>query len=657
MLRFKKLLLIITIIFFVGFIPLDFTSGEGALDIAAEAFSKAIVDSAAIIIGLIAGIIQTTAANILNFVLSDQFIGQSGANSSLVQNAWGMVRNFANAALVIGLVIIAINIILGKEEGKAKESLMVFIIAALLINFTPLICGFIIDMANLLGRSLIGGEIGGDIFEKIPQYINDAQKVGDPFQALANILFVFLFSVMTFVVYLLYALLFVVRAVVLWILIIASPIAVATRVFPKSNIIRKFFPNILYWDDWIEMFLQWTMMIVPASFFIYLSNFAMKSVISAPINTGDGNILQQLITALFSYVIPIVILYVGFLLTIIAGGSIAAPIGNMGKKVFGAAKGAVKGAVIGTAKTAGTWTKEGLTGYAGAALNATHGGRFKKYREDGLGIRDSLKKSLNWEAREEGRADWENTKEKYSKIKENIKEGAHWGAGQDYQSRSLETEEVLTKTPEEYLNVKGGSESEVRAKVQMAVQRAMAAEARGDIKKAKDIKKALITAAVNNDKLSNDDIKNLSARLNINMNDFVRKMSPADALKNLNASALAKNEILRNLSASQHKNIYLKGDINQKAAVVDYLGGVNLKSFDPTKEGNMIKNLRESKLAIMLEQDKFENDLHKRRVEIFNEFKNSEKELEKIKDKNSDKAKMLEKQISELKNMYSSLDE
>ena len=650
MLKLKKLLLIATIIFFVGFIPLDFTSGEGALDIAAEAFSKAIVDSAAIIIGLIAGIIQTTAANILNFVLSDQFIGQSGANSSLVQNAWGMVRNFANAALVIGLVIIAINIILGKEEGKAKESLMVFIIAALLINFTPLICGFIIDMANLLGRSLIGGEIGGDIFEKIPQYINDAQKVGDPFQALANILFVFLFSVITFEAYLLYALLFVVRAVVLWILIIASPIAVATRVFPKSNIIRKFFPNILYWDDWIEMFLQWTMMIVPASFFIYLSNFAMKSVISAPINTGDGNILQQLITALFSYVIPIVILYVGFLLTIISGGSIAAPIGNMGKKAFGAAK----GAVIGTAKTAGTWTKEGLTGYAGAALNATHGGKFKKYREDGLGIRDSLKKSLNWEAREEGRADWENTKEKYSKFKENIKKSAHWGAGQDYQSRSLESEETLMKNPGEYLN---GSASDVQAKVQMAEQRAKAAEARGDTNLAKNIRKNLMLAAVNNDKLSNDDIKNLSARLNINMNDFVRKMSPADALKNLNASALAKNEILRNLSASQHKNIYLKGDTNQKAAVVDYLGGVNLKSFDPTKEGDMIKNLRESKLAIMLEQDKFENDLHKRRVEIFNEFKNSEKELEKIKDKNSDKAKMLEKQISELKKMYSSLDE
>lgn len=612
MLRFKKLLLITTIIFFVGFIPLEFAHGDILEDIA-ETMGNAIVHAMALAVGAIAGILQTVAANILSFALSDQFISHSGANSSLVQDGWGIVRNFANAALVIGLVIIAINIILGKEEGKAKESLIVFIIAALLINFTPLICGFIIDAVNLLGRSFIGEGVGGDIFQKMNTYMEAAKEVENPIQAFANVIFVFYFSVLTFVIYLLYALLFVVRAIFLWILIIASPIAVATRVFPKSNIIRKFFPNILYWDDWIETFLQWTLMIVPAGLFIYLSNFAMKSVVGGTIVAADGNILQQLVTALFSYIIPIVILYIGFLLTIIAGGSIASPIGNMGKKAFGA----IKGATINTAKKAGTWTKEGATGMIGSLPTS-----FNNSKASGAGNLKSagsaIRKSFNFQSREVGRGNIDSLKNKVVGFGKRTKDVTHFGKDQDYQSRSLKAEEVLTKTPEEYF--KGGSESEVQAEVQIAKQRISSAESRGDTETAKKLKKGLVSAAVNNDKLGDQDIEKLFKDFNMKMDEFVNKMSPADALKNLNATALKRNEILKNLSDHQSKNILLKGSTNQKSNVFDFI--IN----DQSGKSNSIRSMITQNIT--KEDRKYIEDLDKRSTGILSENeKNKRKKI------------------------------
>ena len=606
MLRFKKLLLITTIIFFVGFIPLEFAHGDILEDIA-ETMGNAIVHAMALAVGAIAGILQTVAANILSFALSDQFISHSGANSSLVQDGWGIVRNFANAALVIGLVIIAINIILGKEEGKAKESLIVFIIAALLINFTPLICGFIIDAVNLLGRSFIGEGVGGDIFQKMNTYMEAAKEVENPIQAFANVIFVFYFSVLTFVIYLLYALLFVVRAIFLWILIIASPIAVATRVFPKSNIIRKFFPNILYWDDWIETFLQWTLMIVPAGLFIYLSNFAMKSVVGGTIVAADGNILQQLVTALFSYIIPIVILYIGFLLTIIAGGSIAAPIGNMGKKAFGA----TKGAVVGTAKKAAPWLKEGTAGLGGALLGV--GESFKNNKESGAGNFRSVIRSFNSQSREVGRG----------KVQGLI---SGWGKkeNKDYKSRSAANEERLINDPEKYLE--GNNSAEVKNEVKIAEQRIKAAETNKDKKKAEQLKNSLASSVLSNNHLKDEDAEKIFNDIGLPIEDFASK-----APENISPKAFERKFFVEALPPAKAKTIFSRGSSEQKSSMVSSLSKFSgSKKIDDIKESllsgktNILKSIA-IKTEKAIEEGNFEEE-----AKLKKQYRETEKQYREI---------------------------
>jgi len=63
----------------------------------------------------------------------------------------------------------------------------------------------------------------------------------------------------------------------LWILMILSPIAFLSYIFPASKNIKKFFPSILHWEGWWEEFLQWVLVGIPLGFFLYLSNWIMRN--------------------------------------------------------------------------------------------------------------------------------------------------------------------------------------------------------------------------------------------------------------------------------------------------------------------------------------------------------------------------------------------
>ncbi|HPM39189.1 MAG TPA: hypothetical protein PLF97_02385, partial [Candidatus Pacearchaeota archaeon] len=325
---------------------------------------KGVINALCSIVGAIGNAIINLGRFMLSYVLSPEFIDATGTNNPVVQEGWKMIRSLANAALIIGLVIIAINIILGKEEEQAKKTLVNFVIVALLINFTPLICGFIIDGANILAKGFIGDGISNS---SIP--INSANTKNITEAIIVCFLFL-IFAVISFVVYILYAMLFAARAIILWILIIFSPIALATKVFPKSNAIRKFFPSILYWDDWYEMFLQWAILIIPAGIFIKLSNKSMEAIATTSFNDSGQEIISYTMTFMGNMIIPIALLLVGFMVTISSGGEVAAPIGALGKKAWAATAGAAGGYAIGKAKAGvkatGTWAKEGAIGMAAA---------------------------------------------------------------------------------------------------------------------------------------------------------------------------------------------------------------------------------------------------------------------------------------------------
>jgi hypothetical protein len=315
------------------------------------------------------------------------FNPESDTYNPLVATGWGIARNLANAALVIGLIIIAINIILGREENKAKKTLINFIIIALLINFTPVLCGFIIDGSNIITKSFMTGGMDSSFNNLIIKNWDklDGLNLNDMFLTGISLC---IFTLYSFYLYILYALLFAARYVMLWILVMASPIAFATKVFPQSKYIKKIFPSILYWDDWLESFAQWCVIGIPAGLFIYLSNIMMQNApaISAASNSTN-DIVGNVIGSLFVYFIPLLFLLAGFFICISAGGQVGSYLGGVAKNSISGAWAKTGGMALGRAKEL---TTEGSIGLAGAALASKNPLNFENRETARLSFKEAI---------------------------------------------------------------------------------------------------------------------------------------------------------------------------------------------------------------------------------------------------------------------------
>jgi len=274
-----------------------------------DAMTRGIVGAITFWAATIAGVFIKVTQSLLDWVISPDFIGGSMTNNVFVSYGWTMIRDLANIILVLGLVVIGLGIILGLKEYEAKKTLPVLIAIAILINFTPVICGFIIDFSNVLMHYFLTGGLSPGLTNIVVENLSRMSSQ-DPVQALAVVSVYFVFGIVAAFTYVLYALLFAARYIFLWIFIMFSPIAFVSRVFPQSNYIKHFFPEFFYWDTWWERFLQWCVIGIYGGFFVWLANqlmggLAANNLTSSP--SGDLNAFGNL----FGYVMPILLLLIG----------------------------------------------------------------------------------------------------------------------------------------------------------------------------------------------------------------------------------------------------------------------------------------------------------------------------------------------------------
>lgn len=336
-------------------------------------FAGAIVGSIVAMLISVISVVPVTALNFLNWIASPDFllISMTGPDNLVVTEGWNIIRNIANIALIFGLVIIAINIILGSQEVQAKKSLINFVLIAVLINFTPVICGLILDASNMLTYYFLKGGASNAL---VNFSTSSMSSLGQNVR-LEIVIVYFFFAIFSAVIYLLYGALFACRYVILWILVILSPIAFASKVFPKSKYITKVFPSFCYWDNWWDQFIQWNVIGIPAGLFIYLSNVAMIELLNKnnpAFASSDG---FPVFGELFSFIMPFLFMAIGFFVTMSSGGPV-------GSKITGTAKGIwskTGGKAAGIAKTAA------ISGTTGAALGFASGAVAGRGSESRLG--------------------------------------------------------------------------------------------------------------------------------------------------------------------------------------------------------------------------------------------------------------------------------
>ncbi len=322
--------------------------------------------------------IQTIADLLLNIaaiigkiviVLIDILIGIVQYNdfirSNAVSTGWVVVRDLCNMFFVAVLLIIAFGTILRIESYKYQSLLPKLILMAVLINFSKVISGFLIDVSqvvlltfvNAFKDSAAGNFVSvfqlksmlGFIDPNAPDQattLSDWQKIGLP-------LFAIMLMTVTFFVMLAMIIVFIARIVYLWVLVVLSPLAYLLAVVPSGK---------QYASRWWSTFGKWLTTGPVLAFFIWLAlsilttssgdpskvvnlsgdqgNLVNSGMANAGMNPGLGTVSSS--DNLLGFIIAVALLVMAMGFAQALGGFAGKWAGNMMGKVQAMGSGVLK---------------------------------------------------------------------------------------------------------------------------------------------------------------------------------------------------------------------------------------------------------------------------------------------------------------------------
>lgn len=337
---------------------------------------------AGIIIGLFSGILGI-AAILLEWAINPWFIKYSYTKiEGVVEIGWPVVRDFANMMLALALIAIALGTALRISEYQIQKTLPRLIIVALLINFTTTILGVIVDAANIIMNFFLEGFLGASAVKNSFTNFFHGMSTKNVFTPAfwLELMMIGLFSIMATILFLLFAILFIMRRVAIWILVILSPLAFVAWILPAT---RGFF------NTWCNQFFQWTIIGVTAAFFLWLGN-QMIILAGQPDFTSDvGGVegfIQETFNQVAAYGVALIFLIFGFFMAlqtsaigaraIIAGGQTAARlVGTRYTQMWYRRTRAAAGA---TGRAARGWGGRIVQGFR-SGWQETEGGRIRKF--------------------------------------------------------------------------------------------------------------------------------------------------------------------------------------------------------------------------------------------------------------------------------------
>ena len=245
--------------------------------------------------------------SVLNWVLSPDFTNLSYTNPAqnpVIEIGLSVTRGFVNMLLVLILVYIAIATILRLAGYETKKLLFTFFIVALLVNFSPLICGIIVDASNIVMNFFIQ-DLKSDVFamvmgNRVDQILAGFEWMSIDFDSALKVLnqlvimtgFLFTLSSLFFI----FIFIFAIRYIVIWIMVILSPLAFACYILPATK---------KYFEKWWQQFVSWSFIGATAGFFLYLGMLFIANIPSS-INTPHieedpffNNILPFFVSIIF----------------------------------------------------------------------------------------------------------------------------------------------------------------------------------------------------------------------------------------------------------------------------------------------------------------------------------------------------------------------
>ena len=287
-----------------------------------------ISDFVSTILSTFFGLIIYLEAQIIDYLLSSNNF--SFINAPIVKIGWTLTRDLANMLFILILLIIAFATVLRMESYGMKRLLPKLIMVAILINFSLVFAGFVIDFSQVVTTFFIKETVNGDgtitlklmNAMKISNFYNPSKEISttglaeltsDAFAASTGIILTLVGLIVTVFVFGATAIFLVLRIINIWWLLIVLPIIIALSVVRPSD-----------FSNWFSKFFQWTFFAPTYAFFIYLSMSIFTS--GGDLNYGDtfsgvlpnawktaapigGLTTASSITAIFQWVLAIVMMF------------------------------------------------------------------------------------------------------------------------------------------------------------------------------------------------------------------------------------------------------------------------------------------------------------------------------------------------------------
>ncbi|MFY9493032.1 MAG: hypothetical protein WAP55_00895 [Minisyncoccia bacterium] len=331
------------------------------------------------VVDFIGSILITFAGSIVSYVFSFQ----SFIEVPIVQIGWQISRDLANMVFILIMLLIAFGTVLRLEQYSVKKLIPKLVVAALLINFSLIICGAVIDFGNSLARFFVsGGQTENSV--DVAAGIMGAMRAGAIAQLrntttidslIPTILMVSAGQLIMYIIiaFTLLALagVMISRIIQLWILIIFAPFAWVASALPGkgSGYSSKW---------WAKFFNLAVIFPVSISFFIFLAILTGATFGSTNLEIKDvgGWLATILPDTIFSTIMQFLVVVSILWLGLDQAGKAGSAGGNMVVKWADGAKkwglGQLKGSrlgfkpAFGTAKRMADWAS-GKAGRPGAA--------------------------------------------------------------------------------------------------------------------------------------------------------------------------------------------------------------------------------------------------------------------------------------------------
>jgi hypothetical protein len=211
--------------------------------------------------------------------------GWTYTRNPLVDAGLEITGGFISIGLVLALIWIAFATILRLEGHDTGKLLGRLIIIGMLVYFSRVICGLIVDASNIFMYYFTDKIAGVGVFTTTlhtlgQQFVEFLKDVVNPLawpKRIASCLIVISIQVYTATLLISYLLTFLFRYAAIWIGVILSPVAFICLILPET---RK------YWERWWKDFISWCLVGPICGFFLYLAARAGEIIEHTPMPGG-----------------------------------------------------------------------------------------------------------------------------------------------------------------------------------------------------------------------------------------------------------------------------------------------------------------------------------------------------------------------------------